>query len=326
MVRIPSAAFSLKNPKSWRNVTERAFAKLNLCLHIVGRRTDGYHNLDSLVVFTEFGDDIEIQAAPRTAIVLTGERGAELAAMGGDTLVHTAAERALRHAYETGMSAPAGLSLCLDKRMPIAAGLGGGSADAAATLRGMWQMIDGDSRAVAAQQSLIPVAESLGADVPVCLSPAPARIRGIGHDIMRLPDLPPLDVVLVNPGLHIPTPAVFAALGSRCSGPLGATLPRWRNTTEFATWLNLCTGNDLEAPAIEKVPVIEHVRAALVAQPGALLARMSGSGATCFGIFANARAAEAAVRAVSAAHPNWWAVATRTRTERVLEERKALSR
>ena len=269
--------------------TALARAKVNLALHVVGRRADGYHLLDSLVVFAELGD--RITAAPGQGqglrLMVTGPQGGGLAA-DADNLCLRAAR---------AMSGPGAL-ITLDKQLPVASGIGGGSADAAATLQvlaRLWRAPLPDAAAVLA----------LGADVPVCLAGRPARMEGVGEVLSPLPPLPAAWLVLVNPGVAVATPAVFRALERRDNPGLPVALPRLATAAELAAFLQT-QRNDLEAPAMLLAPVIGQALAALSAQPDCLIARMSGSGATCFGLFPDERSATAATAALRRAQPGWW--------------------
>jgi 4-diphosphocytidyl-2-C-methyl-D-erythritol kinase len=267
------------------NQAEFAPAKVNLFLHVTGRRDDGYHLLDSLAVFPAVGDRLEATPADDLTLEITGPFGGTLAAE-PDNLVLRAA-RAL---------APGkGAALKLHKNLPVASGIGGGSADAAAALRLLYRLwITGPD--------LHGIAAGLGADVPVCLASQAARMAGIGEILRPAPVLPPCGILLVNPGVAVPTPAVFKARQGPFSPP--ATLPAsWPTAAAMAADLYALT-NDLQAPAIALQPIIGEVLATLSALPGALLARMSGSGATCFALFPSAAAATAA--AASITQPNWW--------------------
>lgn len=267
-------------------VAEFAPAKLNLALHVTGRRADGYHLLDSLVAFAALGDRITL--APGQGIALSGPFAADLPGEGN---------LCLRAARLLGLRAAIGL----EKVLPVASGIGGGSADAAAVLRGFAR----GGEALPPPEAIA----ALGADVPVCLAGQAARMRGIGEVLDPVPALPALHLVLVNPGIALATPAVFAALDRRDNPALPALPARFADAAALLGWLS-ATRNDLEAPARRLQPVIGTVLAAL-SQAGAGLARMSGSGATCFGLFASATAAEAACARIRAAQPGWWAVATR---------------
>ncbi len=204
-------------------------------------------------------------------------------------------------ALHGGESGSRGAALRLVKALPVAAGIGGGSADAAATLRllsRLWDLPLPPAGTIAA----------LGADIPACLFSRPLRMRGIG-EILTPADLPPFWIVLVNPGRPVPTPAVFAALTDRANPPLPEELPARSSTDAFLDWLRLATRNDLESPARVLEPAIGAVLVALASLPGCRLARMSGSGATCFGLFAARAEAEAAAAALARAEPAWWIAA-----------------
>lgn len=265
-------------------------AKVNLALHVTGRRADGYHLLDSLVAFARVGDRLEAEPAPGLTLSLAGPFAAALGA-GADNSVLAAASL-LRPPGR-------GAALRLVKVLPVASGLGGGSADAAAALRllaRLWRRpLPGPAAAL-----------SLGADVPVCLGGRPARMRGIGEDLSPVA-LPPFWMVLVNPGVPVPTAAVFAALAAKANPPL-PNPPAFPDAAALAAWLARAR-NDLEPPARALAPPIDEALAALTAQPGCALARMSGSGATCFGLFAAEAPALAAFAALRAARPGWWIVA-----------------
>jgi 4-diphosphocytidyl-2-C-methyl-D-erythritol kinase len=266
-------------------------AKVNLYLRVTGRRPDGYHTLDSLAVFAGIGD--AVAAAPADALTLdvSGPEAGALAAE-PDNLVLRAA-RALADAA----GIPPRAALILTKRLPVASGIGGGSADAAAALRvldALWDTGFGPAR-------LCEVAATLGADVPVCIESRPARMGGIGEILSPAPDLPRFGLLLANPRLPLPTPAVFRARSGAFSPP--AAMPdRLRDAAELAARLRPL-GNDLEAAATSVCPPVAAVLAAIAAQPRCLLARMSGSGATCFGIFPD----EAGAATAAAALPStWW--------------------
>jgi 4-diphosphocytidyl-2-C-methyl-D-erythritol kinase len=283
-----------------RRFEERAPAKLNLCLRIAGRRPDGYHELDSCVVFTEWADRLTIVPDDRLTLELTGPFAPALAEQ-SDNLVLRAARRLAADAGRI----PGG-RLILDKRIPVRAGLGGGSADAAATLRGLNRVWD----LGLASSELLALALELGADVPVCLLGRSARMQGIGERLEPL-ELPALDLVLANPRRAVSTARAFAGLG-----PIGAVHraeePPPTSRSDLLDWLRGCP-NDLEAPARRLVPLIDDVLEAIGQQPGCRLARMTGSGATCFGVFDDPGAAARAAAAVRRAHPGWWVVSTASR-------------
>ena len=271
---------------------EAAPAKVNLFLHVTGRRADGYHLLDSLAVFGPAADRLAAAPADQLSLTLAGPFGESLAAE-PDNLVLRAA-RTL--AAEAGVTA--GAALRLEKHLPVASGIGGGSADAAAALR----LLNRLWGCALEETVLTRLAAPLGADIPVCVASRPARMQSIGEQISPGPTLPECGLLLVNPRVPVATPAVFRARQGGFSP--SATLPgAWGSAAAMAADLARLT-NDLEAPALSLCPVIGEVLAALRAAPGCLLARMSGSGATCFGIFATPAEAAAAARGMP---PAWWA-------------------
>lgn len=266
--------------------TQLARAKINLALHVTGRRADGYHLLDSLVAFADFGDRITVEPAEALSLRITGPKAAGLGA-GPDNLVLRAAS-----AFGSGQ----GARITLEKHLPVASGIGGGSADAAATLRALAALWDCPLPGAAEVLAL-------GADVPVCLLGRPARMAGIGEEVAPLA-LPEVHVVLANPGIGLGTAEVFRAL-TRRDHPALPTPAVWPDAAALATYLRQCR-NDLGPPAQGLAPVIGRVVAALAAQTGCLLARMSGSGATCFGLFATAAQAEAAAAQIAKSEAGWW--------------------
>lgn len=271
---------------------EPAWAKVNLYLHVVGRRRDGYHLLDSLAVFPAIGDRLWAAPDHEFSLELTGKFASGLSA-GPDNLVLRAAQALAGTSPGAGTRA----RLTLEKNLPIASGIGGGSADAAACLRllaRLWSLPDMSAHAE--------IAASLGADIPVCLASRPARMQGIGEILKAAPSMPDCGMVLINPGVAVSTPEVFRARGGGFSDP--ASLPDgWADTASMAMDLAAAT-NDLQNPAITLCPPIADVLAALRSDSHCLLARMSGSGATCFGLFADARRAEQA--ALRLRHPGWF--------------------
>lgn len=263
-----------------------AQAKLNLTLHVTGQRADGYHLLDSLVIFADIGDRLSVKAAPGLTLRAVGPYGDEVPP-GADNLV-------LRAARLIGGRDAA---ITLDKQLPVASGMGGGSADAAAILRLLSQ-----------EQGLtLPDTDALmglGADLPVCMkAPQACRMQGLGEVVTPLQSVPGLALVIVNPGVPLSTPAVFRALSHRHNPPMPAVLPDWPDVGAFCNWLSGMR-NDLQAPACTLLPQIGGVIDALARQPGCLLARMTGSGATCFGIFATLQQARAARDALE--RPGWF--------------------
>jgi 4-diphosphocytidyl-2-C-methyl-D-erythritol kinase len=271
---------------------EPAPAKINLFLHVTGRRADGFHLLDSLAVFAGIADSIAFVPSETLSLEITGPFSASLAAEPHNLVLRAA--RAL--ASETGLR-PTG-ALRLDKQIPVASGIGGGSADAAAALRllcRVWHLNPPDA-------VLDRIATGLGADVPVCLRNQPMRMRGVGEALTPAPTLPQCGLLLVNPGMPLATVSVFRARVGEFSRE--ASLPAgWETAQEMAGWLS-GVANDLEGPAVGLVPAIRDVLHVIAGIRGCLLARMSGSGATCFGLFPSAAAA--ALAATEIARPGWW--------------------
>jgi 4-diphosphocytidyl-2-C-methyl-D-erythritol kinase len=287
----PEDAASAGAPEA---LAEKAPAKVNLTLRVVGRRADGYHDIESLVVFAGVGDSLTLTPGSALALAVDGPT-AQSAGDIADNLVLKAA-RALAERVE-------GLELgrfALSKRLPVAAGLGGGSADAAAALR----LLARTSRIALDDPRLMQAARATGADVPVCLDPRPRLMRGIGDILSEPLDLPRLPAVLVNPGVAVPTREVFAALNFSPGVQHTAPAPPPRTTVLIDEIAN--GRNDLEGPAIELQPVIAEVLAVLRKLPGCRLARMSGSGATCFGLFDSTHASAAAARTLRVGYPAWW--------------------
>jgi 4-diphosphocytidyl-2-C-methyl-D-erythritol kinase len=272
-------------------LTETAPAKVNLTLHVTGRRPDGYHLLDSLVVFGPAQDVLHAEPSDGLSLALAGPFAAGLVAE-ADNLVLRAAR-----SLASWAGRPAHAALVLEKHLPVASGIGGGSADAAAALRllaRLWRL-----EVPAAEMARL--AAGLGADVPVCLAGRPARMAGIGDILTPAPVLPPCGILLVNPGVALATSDVFRARAG--SFTPSAIWPRtWPGAAAMARDLS-AQHNDLEPPALALCPEVGAVLGALRDAPGCLLARMSGSGATCFGLFADAAAA---VRAGERLPASWW--------------------
>lgn len=274
-------------------------AKVNLTLRVLGRRRDGYHDIDSLVVFADVGDEVSLVPGPDLDLTVAGPSGT---ASGdpADNLVLKAARSLAARADGITLG-----RFRLDKRLPVAAGLGGGSSDAAAALRLLAQV-----NAIATDDPrLRAAAAATGADVPVCLDPRPRIMRGIGEILSEPLACPPLAAVLVNPRVAVATADVFAALGlapgeQRAAASIDPS--RVSDGRAEFLWLLEAQANDLEPVAIGMQPVIADVLSALRATSGCRLARMSGSGATCFALFNGPRAAEAAVGRLRAAHSGWW--------------------
>ena len=255
-------------------------AKINLALHVTGQRADGYHLLDSLVVFTDFGDHVTLDADAPLGLSVTGPYGGGVPA-GPDNLI-------LRAAALIGATRG---HITLDKRLPPASGMGGGTSDAATALRLLSAALDLPLPGTPAQMRL-------GADLPLCLmAPKACRMQGLGEGLDPVADMPRLAMVLANPGVELSTPQVFRALEQRVNPPL-PPIPRFADAPALCDWL-AGTRNDLEPPAMQALPQIATLKAEIAAQPGCLLARMTGSGATVFGIFTTRAAAEGAARALA---------------------------
>ena len=282
-----------------QTVTEQACAKINLTLHVTGQRADGYHLLDSLVVFATIADTLTATPADETTLTITGPFAASISAS-ADNLVLRAARLVPSDTH---------LALTLHKALPVASGLGGGSADAAATLRTIAAFALTSTLAHEYLDIAAARASELGADVPVCLASEPARMRGAGEQLSPL-EIPPCWITLANPGVAVPTPTVFRALAHKNNLPMPDTLPNSQTASDLALWLRH-QRNDLQAPAITMAPVIADVLSSLAQQPGALISRMSGSGATCFALFATSSEAEAAANRIRKFNPDWWTAAGR---------------
>lgn len=281
-------------------INEFAPAKINLCLHVTGQNRDGYHVLDSLVLFTAFGDRISVSPDTGWGLELSGPYGQDIP-QGAKNLVWRAAE----------MTIPgAGASIKLEKNLPPAAGIGGGSSDAAAAIRALSKLYPNAERLKADLTDL-------GADVPVCMSAELSRMRGIGEKLIRMGPPPSLPILLVNPGVSLNTAEVFQALEQKENLALPEDIP---NPNDLPNWLNWLTAqrNDLERPAIKLRPVIGTVLAALNAFSGTKLARMSGSGATCFAITETAAQCESLAALLKQCYPDWWVVATQSLTRSVV--------
>ena len=347
-------------------VAETAPAKINLALHVTGRRSDGYHLIESLAVFTAFGDRVTVASANQDVVRVTGRFGAGLpiddsnlvvrareavrllledvkprasrstlppsvlpdisptrGEIGSSNVAARPALPELGDAKAAGVISPlvgelsgrtegdatkhrsSTISIHLEKNLPIASGIGGGSSDAAATLTALNRYWNGGL----SDPQLAAIGLPLGADVPMCLMSRPLIARGIGEAIAPVPDFPALSVVLVNPGVGISTPRIFAALKSRENPPL-PPLPPALDFAALIEWLSQAR-NDLMAPALLLEPAIGEALEALTAQ-GAPFVRMSGSGATCFGLFRDMDTAHRAARGILRARPDWFVVATET--------------
>jgi 4-diphosphocytidyl-2-C-methyl-D-erythritol kinase len=283
-------------------IARLAPAKINLALHVTGRRADGYHLLESLVVFTRFGDRVEIAEAEADRFDVDGPFAKDVPADVGNLVLQARDRlRSLLVASTTQERETPTVAIRLTKNLSVASGVGGGSSDAAATLQALASLWDIE------QATIDTVAAELGADVPMCLAAYPLVAKGIGHDVTPLPDFPALPLVLINAGLAISTPEVFRALTSRENAPL-PPLASKLTVPALIQWLR-ATRNDLETPAVQLAPIIADSLAALLGG-GAAFARMSGSGATCFGLFDSLEQAEAAAAAIRRTRPGWFVVST----------------
>ncbi|MBM3520970.1 MAG: 4-(cytidine 5'-diphospho)-2-C-methyl-D-erythritol kinase [Alphaproteobacteria bacterium] len=272
--------------------TEKAPAKINLALHVLGRRDDGYHELDSIVTFADLGDVLAFAPASQFSLSAEGPFATALPPS-SDNIITRALDIAREIATARGRSLP-GVAIRLTKNLPVAAGIGGGSANGGAALRALLRLAGIDSL----DATIMAAALRLGADVPVCLRNRPCRMGGIGEKLMDFPGLSPMPAVLVNPGLGLATASVFGQLGLRPGEAHGTGLEASDNPFYWR--------NDLTVPAKALAPAIGEVLEALSMSAGVSCARMSGSGATCFGVFATSEEAARAAQAIAAARPRWW--------------------
>lgn len=263
-------------------------AKVNLTLHVTGQREDGYHTLDSLAMFADVGD--------RMTITMPGDYKLSVEGPMAEGVPEDETNLVLRAARMMRINA----DIRLIKHLPNAAGLGGGSGDAAATLR----VLSGFSGKPVPGDGI-----ELGADVPLCLQSEAARVTGIGDTVTPVPNLPPLHAVLVNPRLPVMTAEVFKRLRHKVNRPMPDQIPAFHTPDELTEWLRGMR-NDLQEPAIEAEPVIQQVFETLEKTPGCQLARMSGSGGTCFGIYKDAETAGSAAGRLQESFPSWWVTAT----------------
>ena len=284
-------------------IREIARAKINLTLSVLGRRADGYHEIESLVAFAAIGDQIVLTPGPECRVAVSGPFARDIE---GPNLLETALDLLRERDASLQLGA-----VVLEKNLPVAAGLGGGSADAAALLRAVRRANPERAGAVAWHA----LAARLGADVPVCLAGVPALISGIGDKVEPLGaahGLPPMAAVLVNPRLPLSTAQVYRALAA---GPAPAGRQPPAPPGPFPDLPSLVDvmrrrGNDLERPATALLPAVADIKAALAAQPGCRIAAMSGSGPTCFGIFADDASAARTTAELASQHPRWWVVPT----------------
>lgn len=268
---------------------------------MTGRRADGYHTLESFAVFTRFGDRVTLEPADRDTFSIAGPYAPGVPT--DETNLVLRARDALRAAFPSSASRP--VAIRLEKNLPIASGIGGGSSDAAATLRGLARFWEVD----AGHQALSRIGGSLGADLPMCLAAQPLLARGTGDELSPIAGVPALGLVLVNPGVGVSTPAVFSALAKRDNEAL-PPLPASFDFHTIRNWLET-TRNDLEDAAQSIEPAIAAAKAAL-RRADAGFVRMSGSGATCFGLFETGNVAKRAAAVIRARHPHWFVAATRS--------------
>ncbi|MBN9305386.1 MAG: 4-(cytidine 5'-diphospho)-2-C-methyl-D-erythritol kinase [Devosia sp. 67-54] len=281
-------------------LVEAAPAKLNLALHVTGRRADGYHALEMLVAFAEIGDELEARPAARDSLAITGPFAPALGTTEGNLVLR--ALSAFRARWPAAL--PPGIALTLRKNLPVAAGLGGGSADAAAALRLFAAMGQGG----VAFADLLALAAPLGADVPMCLYSRPAEVRGLGEIVLPLKAFPACHAVLINPLVPVVTADVFRRLERRDNPGLPPLPDPLLRPAQLALWLDE-TRNDLEPPALALVPAIGEIKARLAGIDGCILARMSGSGATVFGLFGSGAQAHQAAHDLRTRYPDHWVAA-----------------
>jgi 4-diphosphocytidyl-2-C-methyl-D-erythritol kinase len=277
-------------------VSEQAHAKINLALHVTGRRADGYHELDSIVAFADVADVLTIAPANSLSLNITGPFAGDLPHDGTNNVL--SAWRLLDGFLRQHGMALKPVKFDLEKNLPVASGIGGGSADAAAALRGLIRLFE----ISISEQDLGELALQLGADVPVCLLQKSSRMRGVGEIIEPIEIDLPEGIVLVNPRIPASTSRVFESLNLQCGQSFGTAIG---NLYDVENWRN-----DLTAPAVTLVPEITEVIGNLIFQPDISCSRMSGSGATCFGLFASLEKAQIAADAIAEKHPNWWVAAT----------------
>jgi 4-diphosphocytidyl-2-C-methyl-D-erythritol kinase len=283
-------------------LTELAPAKINLGLHVVGLRYDGFHLLESIVTFADLGDQLRFSLSETDEFTVSGRFASELSTDAAGNLVVKARDLFRQQLVANGFPAPP-VSIHLRKDLPISAGIGGGSADAAATLRGLFRLWNAEIP----EAALLALGLSLGADVPMCLTGAAVLAEGIGERLEPLPTMPSLCLVLANPLISVSTPEIFKLLADKEN----AALPP--PPTDASGWLHYLKTlrNDLEPPARALIPEIAEL-SAMIAAEGAELVRMSGSGATCFGVFPSKTEAEAAAQALASQKPDWYFQAVET--------------
>lgn len=260
-------------------------AKINLALHITGQRADGYHLLDSFVIFADVGDWVGVKDGQENSLVVTGVEGANAPTDGRNSVMHAA-----------DFLGQSNLEMTLEKNLPTAAGIGGGTADAAAAIKAICELRQ------------LPVPDDvfkLGADVPVSMASVATRMQGIGDKVSPISNLPEIACILVNPRVGVSTQSVFKALKNKENTPIPAEIPGFSSAKDLALWLRE-QRNDLEPPACEIEPVIVDALTVLNTMPDVLVARMSGSGATCFALFEAMEQAQMATAQILRIRPNWW--------------------
>lgn len=275
-------------------------AKINLFLHVGERRPDGFHELQSLIGFTEAGDQLEISPSAELSLAVTGPFASALPAS-DDNLVLKAARALRQQSRRTD-----GAAIVLTKNLPVASGIGGGSADAGAALRGLGRLWGLNLP----QEQLLNLAAELGSDVPVCLLSRPCWVEGRGETLSEVPPLPRMPAVLVNPGVGVSTPAVFGLLNARSGTARSRPTKPLESLWDVIGYLG-DAGNDLEPPACQLAPAIQEVLNAFDREPGCALAAMSGSGATCFALFHDPDFAQGAASRIAQDHRSWWVSLTR---------------
>ena len=269
-----------------------AHAKVNLTLHVVGQRANGYHELQSLVCLTEFGDQIHLSPAADFSFQVIGPYAAGIPVDESNLVVQAAKFMAQKH------SKTLDCQIILEKNLPMASGIGGGSSDAAAVMKAL-------SQYWSVQLPNVDELMALGADIPVCVTTGLTLMQGVGEDVTHLSAAPNWGVVLVNPNVGVSTPAVFDALNSKQNPSMQDVAANCVDTA----WLG-DQRNDLEPPAMAMVPEVATVIEAISAAPQCRVARMSGSGATCFGLFTDIKYADEAASHLQQAHPDWWVIST----------------
>lgn len=288
-------------PRQPAPLAEPAPAKINLALHVTGRLPNGYHTIDGITVFTELADELIAREAPADRLRLTGPFAAALKGERANLV-----ERAVS-AFRTRWPdhVETGLEITLNKMLPVAAGIGGGSADAAAALRLMRRA----SSKPVAEAELMTLGAELGADIPMCLLSETCRVGGVGEQLERLPDTPACHLVLINPLVPVPTAEVFRHLEKRDNPPLAPFPDGFERLPVFAMYLSDAR-NDLEPAARQVAPVVSDLLKAMAPLPGCMLSRMSGSGATVFGLFGSSAQAMQAARDLRTRFPDYWVAST----------------